>query len=397
MSLNHKMDSLSSAAALATELRTVCVNPEIRGTSVVANSNAMRCLLDLACRVARVDSTVLVTGESGSGKERIARIVNEASCRSKGAFIAINCGAIAETLLESELFGHARGAFSGAIQERLGLFEAAKGGTILLDEVGEISPAMQVKLLRVLQEREVKRVGENNVRPIDVRIVAATNRDLDHEVAQGTFRQDLYYRLKVVELKTPPLRDRADDIVPLACVLLAALCQRMKRDGLSLSPKATEQLLRYRWPGNVRELENAMERAVALAQGECVELADLPAEITQVQTKIAATGGATLPLEAVEKEYILATLAANGGNQAQTAQQLQIGTATLYRKLKSYGVLGATAARTRKQSGVSVIHRTEAACSEDAAAVARKQMDERELTNATILPLQRTYRSSTGR
>jgi two-component system response regulator HydG len=181
----------------------------------------MRQLVDLARRVAKVDSTVLITGESGSGKERIARLVHEESTRAAGPFIAVNCGAITETLLESELFGHARGAFTGATSDRPGLFEAANGGTLLLDEVGEVSPGMQVKLLRALQEREIRRVGENKSRRVDVRVVAATNRDLAHGVAGGTFRQDLYYRLKVVELHVPPLRERRDDILPLARVLLA--------------------------------------------------------------------------------------------------------------------------------------------------------------------------------
>src|SRR4051812_35084396 len=196
---------------------------------MIAKSAAMREVVELARRVAQVDSTVLVTGESGAGKERIARLIHDESPRASGPFIAINCAAIAETLLESELFGHARGAFTGATHDRPGLFEAATHGTLLLDEVGEISPGMQVKLLRVLQEREVRRVGENKSRRVDVRLVAATNRDLAHGVAGGTFRQDLYYRLKVVELHVPALRDRRDDVLPLARVLLADVALRMKR------------------------------------------------------------------------------------------------------------------------------------------------------------------------
>ena len=251
----------------------------------------MRQLVDLARRVAKVDSTVLITGESGSGKERIARLVHEESTRAAGPFIAVNCGAITETLLESELFGHARGAFTGATQDRPGLFEAANGGTLLLDEVGEVSPGMQVKLLRALQEREIRRVGENKSRRVDVRVVAATNRDLAHGVAGGAFRQDLYYRLKVVELHVPPLRERRDDILPLARVLLADAALRMKRKIAGLAPGAADQLLRYEWPGNVRELENAMERAVALARGSRVELEDLPEEVRQAFPKPVATSG----------------------------------------------------------------------------------------------------------
>jgi len=307
---------------------------------LVAKSKAMRLLVSLAKRVARVDSTVLVTGESGSGKERIARLVHEESTRATGPFIAVNCGAITETLLESELFGHARGAFTGATHDRAGLFESAHGGTLLLDEVGEVSPGMQVKLLRVIQEREVRRVGENKNRKVDVRLIAATNRNLALSVTEGTFRQDLYYRLKVVELIVPPLRERRDDILPLARVLLAASALQMKRKMTGLTPGATDQLIRYAWPGNVRELENAMERAVAMAPGTRVELEDLPEEIRQACPAPVATLGSIRPLEEIEKDYILGALALNGGNQTRTSEQLQIGSATLYRKLKSYGLIG---------------------------------------------------------
>ena len=312
---------------------------------IVAKSPAMRKLVDLARRVAQVDSTVLISGESGSGKERIARLLHEDSARSAGPFIAINCGAIAETLLESELFGHMRGAFSGATQDRPGLFEAAHNGTLLLDEIGEISPAMQVKLLRTIQEREVRRVGENKTRRVDVRILAATNRDLAQEIASGAFRQDLYYRLKVIDLCVPPLRERRDDILPLARVLLADAALRMKRKISGFAPEAADQLLRYGWPGNVRELENAMERAVALSLPGTtrVELLDLPEEVRQANPKPVATHETVQPLEDVEKEYILATLALNGGNQTHTARQLRIGLATLYRRLKSYGMIGSDA------------------------------------------------------
>jgi DNA-binding NtrC family response regulator len=306
----------------------------------IAQSPAMRKLVDLARRVAKVDSTVLLTGESGAGKERIARLVHEESTRAAGPFIAVNCGAITETLLESELFGHARGAFTGATSDRPGLFEAANSGTLLLDEVGEVSPGMQVKLLRALQEREIRRVGENKSRRIDVRVVAATNRDLAHGVAGGSFRQDLYYRLKVVELHVPPLRERRDDVLPLARVLLGESALRMKRKISTLAPGAADQLLRYEWPGNVRELENAMERAVALARGSRVELEDLPEEIRQAFAKPVASKGTVRPLDEVEKEYILAALKLNAGNQTHTAEQLQIGSATLYRKLRRYRLIG---------------------------------------------------------
>ncbi len=312
-------------------------------TGITARSAPMGELVELVRRIAKVDATVLITGESGTGKERIARLIHDESTRAGGPFVAVNCAAITETLLESELFGHARGAFTGASHDRAGLFEAANGGTLLLDEVGEISAGMQVKLLRVLQEREVRRVGENKSRPINVRVLSATNRDLVHGVAGGAFRQDLYYRLKVVEAHVPSLRDRTADILPLASALLGAAARRMKRDVSGFSPTAIELLLHYGWPGNVRELENAMERAAALAKGSMVEERDLPEELRAIITvppldpNVRALAGIR-PLAEIEKDYIVAALARNGGNQTHTAQQLKIGSATLYRKLRSYGM-----------------------------------------------------------
>ena len=343
VSLERVTETLKAAERKLDEHRRALVRvarevEEPLGT--IAQSPAMRKLVDLARRVAKVDSTVLLTGESGAGKERIARLVHEESTRAAGPFIAVNCGAITETLLESELFGHARGAFTGATSDRPGLFEAANSGTLLLDEVGEVSPGMQVKLLRALQEREIRRVGENKSRRIDVRVVAATNRELAHGVAGGTFRQDLYYRLKVVELHVPPLRERRDDVLPLARVLLGESALRMRRKISSLAPAAADQLLRYEWPGNVRELENAMERAVALARGSRVELEDLPEEIRRAFAKPVASKGTVRPLDEVEKDYILAALKLNDGNQTHTAEQLQIGSATLYRKLRRYRLIG---------------------------------------------------------
>jgi len=343
VSLQRVTETLKAAERKLREHRRALVRaaPDVEEPlGMVTNSPAMRQLVDLARRVAKVDSTVLITGESGAGKERIARLVHDESTRAAGPFIAVNCGAITETLLESELFGHARGAFTGATQDRPGLFEAANSGTLLLDEVGEVSPAMQVKLLRTLQMREIRRVGENKDRKVDVRILAATNRDLAHGVLGGNFRQDLYYRLKVVELHVPPLRQRRDDVLPLARVLLADAALRMKRKIAGLAPAAADQLLRYEWPGNVRELENAMERAVALARGKRVELEDLPEEVRSAFPTPIATSGAVRPLAEIEKDYILAALELNGGNQTHTAEQLRIGSATLYRKLKSYGTIG---------------------------------------------------------
>ena len=306
---------------------------------IIAKSPMMRRVVELAQRVAKVDATVLITGESGVGKERIARLIHDESTRAAGPFIAVNCGAITETLFESELFGHKRGAFTDASSDRQGLFESANHGTLLLDEIGEISQGMQVKLLRVLQEQEIRRVGESKSRSVDVRVLAATNRDLAHGVADNAFRQDLYYRLKVVELAVPPLRDRREDILPLARVLLADAAVRMGRKITSLTPRTVDQLLRYEWPGNVRELENAMERAVALARGNRVDFEDLPEEIRQAFPKpVVVPGGKIQPLRDVEKEYILAVLELNSGNQTRSAKQLGIGSATLYRKLKKYGL-----------------------------------------------------------
>ncbi|MCB9377778.1 MAG: sigma-54-dependent Fis family transcriptional regulator [Holophagales bacterium] len=303
---------------------------------LVAASDGMRRVVELARRVAQVDSTVLVTGESGVGKERVARLVHDASTRTGGPFVAINCGAVPETLLESELFGHARGAFTGATQDRPGLFEAAHGGTLFLDEIGEVPPSMQVKLLRALQEREVRRVGENRSRKVDARVVAATNRDLAAEVHAARFRQDLYYRLRVVEIRVPPLRERRDDVLPLARAFLVDAVGRLGRKVSGFTPAAAQQLVRYDWPGNVRELENAVERAVVLARDGQIDVADLPEEVGMA-LPVAPAPGSVRTLRDVEREYIEAVLRANDGNRARTAEQLGIGAATLYRKLKQYG------------------------------------------------------------
>jgi two-component system response regulator HydG len=310
---------------------------EAEPAGIVARSEGMQKVLELARRVARVDSTVLIAGESGVGKERVARLIHDESPRASRPFVAINCAAVTETLLESELFGHAKGSFTGATGDRAGLFEAAHGGTLLLDEVGEVPPPMQAKLLRVLQEREVRRVGENKSRAVDVRVLAATNRDLGAEVEAGRFRKDLYYRLRVVELRIPPLRERRDDILPLARQFLGTAIERAKRKMCGMAPKAADQLVRYDWPGNVRELENAIERAVALATGTQIQTEDLPEEV-RVALPTVYTVGRARTLEEVERDYILAVLQKNGGNRTRAAQQLKIGIATLHRKIRAYNL-----------------------------------------------------------
>jgi len=305
---------------------------------LMARSPEMRKLMELAKTIAAIDSTVLITGESGTGKERVARFVHDYSAHAEGPFIAVNCGAITETLLESELFGHARGAFTGATSDRPGLFEAANGGTLFLDEVGEISLPMQVKLLRALQEREVRRVGENKNRRVNVRIVSATNKDLKVEVAEKRFREDLYYRLNVVELAVPPLRRRREDILPLARLLLAEAALQMKRSVDGLTAPAADQLLGYSWPGNVRELANAMERAVAVAKTNRVDIADLPSQVNQTMPLVSDKGVPRF-LKDVEKDCILAALEKTDGNRRLAADLMGVGVATLYRKLKTYKLL----------------------------------------------------------
>jgi len=295
----------------------------------------MQRVMELARTIAKVDSTVLITGESGTGKERLARFVHDQSACADGPFIAINCGAISETLLESELFGHARGAFTGATGDRPGLFEAANGGTLFLDEVGEIPLGMQVKLLRALQEREVRRVGENISRRIHVRIVTATNKDLGPEVQEKRFRSDLYYRLKVMELAIPALRERREDILPLARILLAETSARMKRSVAGFSGPVADRLVGYAWPGNVRELANVMERAAAVTTRDRVDLEDLPPEV-RLAPPLPNPQGGIRPLETIEKDYILAILEAKGGNRKEASAALRIGVATLQRKLRSY-------------------------------------------------------------
>ncbi len=318
---------------------------EEQHAGVIARSPGMRRAFDLACRVARVDSTVLLTGESGVGKEVLARVIHERSGRAGGPFVAINGAALPENLLEGELFGHARGAFSGAASDRAGLFEAANGGTLLLDEIGEVPLGLQAKLLRALQEREVRRLGENRSRKIDVRVVAATNRDLSRDVETGHFRKDLYYRLRVIEIPIPPLRERPDDVLPLAKALLVDAARRTGAKVSGFTPDAARLLLRHDWPGNVRELANAVERAAVLADGVRVGAEDLPDEIARPERGAGAAGDT---LADVEKAHVLAVLGEENGHREKAAKVLGIGVATLYRKLREWGEEGRSPASLRR-------------------------------------------------
>jgi two-component system response regulator HydG len=295
--------------------------------------------LKLAETAGPTDSTVLISGESGTGKEVLARYLHELSARADGPFVSINCGALPENLLESELFGHVRGSFTGAVRDKQGLFVAAKGGTFFLDEVGEMSPATQVKLLRVLQEREVIPVGATDPLPIDTRLLAATNRDLEEEIRRGGFRSDLFYRLNVITLHLPPLRERADDVPLLAEYFLKRFSATRGRE-MRLAPETLAVLQGYDWPGNVRELENALERAVVMSPGEEILPQALPGRISEraPQPLVSASLPPNPTLEIIERAYIHWVLQAEGGNKTRAAEVLGIDPSTLYRKLLRYGM-----------------------------------------------------------
>ena len=306
----------------------------------VGTNRAWLEILHIAETVAQTDSTVLLQGESGTGKGVVARYIHELSARSSNVFVSINCGALPESLLESELFGHVKGSFTGAVKDKSGLFAAAEGGTFFLDEIGETSPATQVKLLRVLQHREVIPVGATEPIPIDTRLIAATNRDLDKEIARGNFRSDLFYRLNVISLEMPPLRERREDIPILAESFLQQIAVARNEQPKSLSPEAAEQLQSYNWPGNVRELENAVERAVILASNGIITPSSLPDRIREQRTEplITERAAANPSLEAIERAYIMWVLGSEGGNKSRAAETLGIDPSTLYRKLTRFGV-----------------------------------------------------------
>jgi len=296
-------------------------------------------VLELAETVASTGSTVLLAGESGTGKEVLARYVHRLSDRCEGPFLSINCGALPEGLLESELFGHVKGSFTGAVKDKDGLLVAAAGGTFFLDEIGETSPATQVKLLRALQEREVIPVGATKTVPVDVRIIAASNRDLEVEITRGGFRSDLYYRLNVIQLRLPPLRERKEDIPLLVAHFLEARATG-EVSAPRISEAALETLLKYDWPGNVRELENALERAVVVSPGSEISVAALPERVRQAPAaRLVVEANAQNPtMEVIEQAYILWVLQSEGGNKSRAAEVLGIDPSTLYRKLNRYGV-----------------------------------------------------------
>ena len=295
-------------------------------------------MLKLAEHVAPTDSTVLIQGESGTGKEVVAHYIHELSARSEGPFLSINCGALPESLLESELFGHVKGSFTGAVRDKQGLFAAARGGTFFLDEVGEMPASLQVKLLRVLQEREVIPVGATETIPVDVRIIAATNRDLEEEMRRGNFRSDLFYRLNVIALHLPPLRERRDDLLLLIEQFLQVLAQESGGETKALSQESLDAVMVYEWPGNMRELENTLEHAGVLCRTTLIEPAFLPERITRRRKEplVSERSYKNPTLEVIERAYSMWVLQAEGGNKTRAAEVLGIDPSTLYRKLARY-------------------------------------------------------------
>ncbi len=350
-------DDLLAIVRRASEYRAVRVeNKQLkqeirrreRGNNVerpIGKSKRFTELLKLAEHVAPTDSTVLIQGESGTGKEVVARYLHNLSTRAEGPFMSINCGALPENLLESELFGHVKGSFTGAVRDKQGLFAAARGGTFFLDEVGEMPPSLQVKLLRVLQEREVIPVGATESIPVDVRIIAATNRDLEEEIRRGNFRSDLFYRLNVIALDLPPLRDRRDDLLLLIEALLNRLSAESDSAPKALSSDALDAVMVYDWPGNVRELENALEHAVVLTRGNVIDAAALPIRITtrRKEPLVADRSYINPALDVIERAYIMWVLQAEGGNKTRAAEVLGIDPSTLYRKLSRYEEQGVEA------------------------------------------------------
>ena len=309
--------------------------------TLIGASRPMRQLMALARRIAPTDASVLITGETGTGKELVAHGIHQHSRRSAGPFVAVNCAAIPEPLLESELFGHTRGSFTGASAARAGLLVRARGGTLFLDEIGDMPPALQAKLLRVLEDHRVRPVGSDEEIPTDFRLVVATHRNLEQAVEEGRFREDLFYRLDIARVNIPPLRERGPDTMALARLFLAEASDRLQRPVLGMSRRAALRLAEYPWPGNARELRNCMERAAMLAEGELVELADLPDRIASHAPEHVLVAGSSpdslVSIAEVERRYIRRVLAAVGGHRSRAANILGIDRKTLYRKLAAMG------------------------------------------------------------
>ena len=309
-------------------------------SNFIGQSDGIVKLKKLAAKVSAIDSTVLVRGESGTGKDLIAKAIHAASGRASGPFVTINCAALPETLLESELFGYKKGAFTGAIKDKDGLFKMAHGGTFFLDEVGNTSPAIQVKLLRVLEDKIITPVGDTRPIEVDVRLIAATNADLEEDVKGGKFRSDLFYRLNVIPLHIPALRERPDDLQLLADHFIRKYCKRNKVDPKTLSQGALEALNKYNWPGNVRELENCIERAVLFSRGDEIDVDDFPTKIVEgtPQAIVSSEAPETPTLESIEKAYIYYIMNQAKGKKAKAAKLLGIDNSTLYRKLERYKI-----------------------------------------------------------
>ncbi len=312
------------------------------GTPLVGRSPAMRRTYDIVLRAAATDATVLLAGESGTGKELVARALHDKGRRAGGPFVAVNCGALPESLLESELFGHARGSFTDARASRAGLLVRASGGTLFLDEIGEAPAGLQAKLLRALEDRRVRPVGDDHERPFDARLVCATNRDLQADVESGRFRADLFYRINVIPIALPPLRARGDDVLLLASRMVRQIAESTGRNVQGIAAPAAEKLLAYAWPGNVRELRNCIERAVALTRFQEITVADLPEAIQDYRRSRLVLDlddpGMLLPLEEVERNYIVRVLEAVKGHRSRAAEVLGLDRKTLYRKLEKYGL-----------------------------------------------------------
>jgi DNA-binding NtrC family response regulator len=305
---------------------------------IIGKSQKMRRVMEIVEQVAQTRASVLITGESGVGKELVADALHELSNRSKGSYVKVHCAALSESLLESELFGHEKGSFTGAVSQKKGRFELADKGTIFLDEIGEINAQVQIKILRVLQEKQFERVGGEKTLNIDTRIVSATNRDLQEEIKLGNFREDLFYRLNVVKIEVPPLRDRKDDIPLLSAAFLKEFNEENEKNIEGFSSKARSALYSYSWPGNIRELRNCIESTVVLSKSSVIEFDDLPLSITsaarddQIQIPLGST------METAEKEFIIATLNYCKGNKSKTAEMLEIGRKTLHRKIQEYQI-----------------------------------------------------------